>query len=66
MLSGEATNANFIVFGLNRSRFEPIIYCTGGEHANHYTTDVIHVSQRGPHMIYHYNKYEVYICLIVT
>ena len=34
MLSGEATNTNFIVFGLTRS---------GIEHAaNHYTTDAVH------------------------
>ena len=40
MLSGEATNANFIVFGLTRSGLEPtIIYRTRGVHANHYTTD---------------------------
>jgi hypothetical protein len=38
MLSGEATNTNFIVFGLTRSGLEPTIYCTRGEHANHYTT----------------------------
>jgi hypothetical protein len=39
MLSGEATNTNFIVLGLTWSGFEPKIYCTRGEHANHYTTD---------------------------
>ena len=41
MLSGEATNTNFIVFGLTRPRLEPTIYCAGGEHANHYATDAI-------------------------
>ena len=35
MLSGEATNTNFIVLGLTRPGFEPTIYCTRGEHANH-------------------------------
>ena len=39
MLSGKATNTNFIVFGLTRPGLEPMIYCTLGEHANHYITD---------------------------
>jgi hypothetical protein len=38
MLSGEATNTNFIVFDLNQSGLETMIYRTRGEHANHYTT----------------------------
>ena len=40
MLSGEATNTNFIVFGLTQPGLEATIYCTRGEHANHYSTDV--------------------------
>jgi hypothetical protein len=36
--SGEATNTNFIVFGLIRLGREPTIYRTRDEHANHYTT----------------------------
>jgi hypothetical protein len=40
MLSREATNIN-LVFGLTRSGLEPMIYCTRGEHANHYTTGVV-------------------------
>jgi hypothetical protein len=36
MLNGEATNTNFIVFGLT--------YRTRGEHANHYTTDAVVIS----------------------
>ena len=32
LLSGEATNTYFIVFGLNRSGLEPTIYRTRGEH----------------------------------
>ena len=36
MLSGEATNNNFIAFGL-----EPTIYRTQGEHANLYETDAV-------------------------
>ena len=39
MLSREATNTNFIVFGLTRSGLEPTIYRNRGEYANHYTTD---------------------------
>ena len=43
VLDGEATNVNFIVFGLTPTGFEPTIYLerTLGEHANHYTTDVV-------------------------
>jgi hypothetical protein len=41
VLSGEATNINFIVFGLTRPVLEPTIYRTRGEHANHYTTDAV-------------------------
>jgi hypothetical protein len=37
----EATNTNFIIFGLTRPGFEPIIYHNPGEHANHYNTDVV-------------------------
>ena len=39
MLSGEATNTNFIVFGLTRWQWKPMIYSTRDEHSNHYTTD---------------------------
>ena len=38
---GEATNINFIVFGLTRSGLEPTTYRTQGEHANRYTTDAV-------------------------
>jgi hypothetical protein len=41
LLSGEATNTNFIVFGLTRSGLEPMIYRTLGEHTNHYTTNAV-------------------------
>jgi hypothetical protein len=44
VLSGEATNTNFKVFGLTRPGLEPTIYRTRGEHANHYTTDAVLVS----------------------
>ena len=36
--SGEATNTNFYSLWLG---FEPTIYRTRGEHANHYTTDAV-------------------------
>jgi hypothetical protein len=32
VLSGEAANTNFIVFGLTRTRLEPTIYRTRGKH----------------------------------
>jgi hypothetical protein len=41
MLSGEATNTNFTIFGLTRTGLEPTIYRTRGKHADHYTTDVV-------------------------
>jgi hypothetical protein len=41
VLSGDATNTNFIVFGLTRPGLEPTIYRTGCEHANHYATDAV-------------------------
>ena len=41
VLSGEATNTNFIVFGLTQSGLEPMIYRTRGEHTNHYNTDAV-------------------------
>ena len=41
--SGEATNTNYIVFGLTRSGLEPTIYRTQDEHANHYTTDAVDI-----------------------
>jgi hypothetical protein len=30
-----------LVFGLTRPGLEPMIYCTRGEHANHYATDAV-------------------------
>jgi hypothetical protein len=39
VISREATNTNYIVFGFTRSGLEPTIYCTRGEHGNHYTTN---------------------------
>jgi hypothetical protein len=39
MLGGEAENTNFIVFGSNP--WISMIYRTQGEHANHYTTNMV-------------------------
>jgi hypothetical protein len=41
LLSGETANTNVIVFTLTRSGLEPMLYHTRGEHANHYTADVV-------------------------
>jgi hypothetical protein len=43
MLSGEATNTNFIVVGLTRPGLEPTIYHTQDEHTNYYTTDAVKI-----------------------
>ena len=42
MLSAEATNANFIVFGLTGTDLQPTIYSTRYEHANHYANYVFY------------------------
>jgi len=41
MLSGEATDINSIVLCLTRSRPEPTIDRSRGEHVNHYTTNAV-------------------------
>jgi hypothetical protein len=41
VISGEATNTNFIVFGLTRTGLEPTIYRTRDDQANHYATDAV-------------------------
>jgi hypothetical protein len=41
VLSGEATNTNFIVFDMTRPRLGPTVYRTRGEQANHYATDEV-------------------------
>jgi hypothetical protein len=41
VLRGEATNTNFLVFGLTRPGLEPMIYHTRSEYANHYTNDAV-------------------------
>jgi hypothetical protein len=42
MLSREATNTNFIVFGLTRSGLKPTIDRTRDKHANNFTTDAVY------------------------
>jgi hypothetical protein len=34
-IAREATNSNFIVFGLSRTGFQPTIHCTRGEYPNY-------------------------------
>ena len=53
MLSGEATNTIFLVFGLTRPGLEPTIYCTRGDHTNHYTIDAVQIidKERYQHLI---------------
>ena len=46
VLSGEATNTNFMIFGLTRPGIEPTIYHIRDEHANHYTTNAIYFELR--------------------
>ena len=69
MLSGEATNTNFIVFGLIQPELEPTIYRTRGEHANHYATDAVYISRRVVNIlvVYHIINGVYYIerCCIV-
>jgi hypothetical protein len=45
VLSGEAINTNFIVFGLTRPGLKPTIYHTRGEHANHYAIDAVYSTE---------------------
>ena len=58
MLSGKATNTYLIVFGLTQPGLEPMIYHTRGEHANHYTTDAVHLLVK--HVSYH--ELDIDIC----
>ena len=41
MLSGEAVNTNLIVFGLTKPWLTPMIYWSRGQHAIHYTGEVV-------------------------
>jgi hypothetical protein len=40
-LSGDAANANVIIFGLTRHGLETTIYNISDQQANHYTTDTV-------------------------
>ena len=51
MLSGEATNTNFIGFCLSQPGLEPMIYHTLDKHANHYTTDSVQISIEAYYLI---------------
>ena len=46
LISGEATNTNFIAFGLTRLKLEPTIYHTGARQANHFTNDVVFICNK--------------------
>jgi hypothetical protein len=48
VLSGEATNTNLLIFGLTPPALEPTIYCTRGEHVNHYVTDAVKRESQEP------------------
>jgi len=41
MIIGEATNTNFMFFGLTRLGLETTIYHTQDQQAKHYTTDAL-------------------------
>ena len=41
MNSGETAHINFIVFGWTPPGLKSTVYCTPGEHANHYTTNAV-------------------------
>ena len=59
MFSREAANTNFIVFDLTLSGIEPAIaiYHTGGEHANHYTTEAVMVLYRCAYICKHGGRF---------
>ena len=61
MLSREATNTNFIVFGLARPGPQTKIYRTRGEHANHYATDAVDTSLAIGDISRRWNKTSSYI-----
>ena len=63
VLSGEAAKINYIVFGITPPGLEPTIYRTRGEHAIHYTTDVVQTVEKTKLLIHHYKKYVVQIMI---
>jgi hypothetical protein len=62
VLSREATNTNFKVFGLTGPGLERMIYCIRGEHAKHYATDVVTNSS----LIPKHKAAELFICRLGT
>jgi hypothetical protein len=46
LLSGEATNTNFIVFGLTRPGLETTTYRNRGKHANYYSTNAVEIGAK--------------------
>ena len=55
VLSGEATNTNFIVFGWTRSELKPTIYHTRGKHTDHNDATAAYITvnallDQGQHM----------------
>ena len=36
MISGQAADINFVVFGFTHPRLDPMVYHTQGKHANYY------------------------------
>ena len=46
MLSSEATNITFMVFGVNQLRFEPTIFLARGDHAIPYIIETLFVNSK--------------------
>jgi hypothetical protein len=68
LFSGEATNTNFIVFGLTYLVLEPIVYHTHGEHFNHHTTNSVACLTSKWKSYHHNNKNNIkttFILLII-
>ena len=59
VLSGEAANTNFIVFGLTQPGLEPTIYHTRGMHANRYTR-----LNNANHIFYSDTRFIEYVILL--
>ena len=68
-LSGEATNTNFKIIGLNGGGFESMIYHTRDKHEKHYTThteiwQVIYNSKSSLNRTS--LEFGIYMCLVYT
>ena len=64
-LIGNATNTNFLVFGVTRSGLEHTIYRTRGKHHNHYIIDAIFKSFFLPYLGLHNAQFFVQILYFV-